>query len=155
MECQLIGGSVGAITLPYDIQMGLHGDCLLQRMGTGCNRLERGKVASWFLQLTQHDSQHSSHSTSTSSSARAWEVYDIYKSSRSIVFYRKKTPYFHTTSSSMSQPAISDTTNRPNPPKAGPVKSLSVPPSVTPLLIPSHAPAQGPIKILMALRVMK
>ena len=44
----------------------------------------------------------------------------------------------------MSQPAISDTTNRPNPPKAEPVKSLSVPPSLTPLLIPSHAPAQGP-----------
>jgi hypothetical protein len=53
VECQLIRGSVGAITFPYDIQMGLHGDCLLQRMGTGCNRLERGKVASWFLQLSR------------------------------------------------------------------------------------------------------
>jgi hypothetical protein len=43
----------------------------------------------------------------------------------------------------VSQPAISDTTNRPNPPKAEPVKSLSVPPSVTPLLIPGHTTAQG------------
>lgn len=52
-------------------------------------------------------------------------------------------PYFHATSSSMSQPAISDTANPSNPPKAEPAKSLSVPPSVTLLLIPSHTTAQG------------
>ena len=44
----------------------------------------------------------------------------------------------------MSQPAISDTTNRPNPPKVGINQNLSVPPSATPLLIPSYAPAQSP-----------
>jgi hypothetical protein len=52
-------------------------------------------------------------------------------------------PDLHTTSSSMSQPAISDTANPSNPPKAEPAKSLSVPPSVTLLLIPSHTTAQG------------
>jgi hypothetical protein len=39
---------------------------------------------------------------------------------------------------------VSTSAPPPPPPKAGSVKSLSVPPSVTPLLIPGHALAQGP-----------
>jgi hypothetical protein len=158
VECQLIGGSVGVIAFPFDIRMGLRGDYLLQWMGTVQSTGE-GKVASLFLKLFRLEEPQLTQDNFHIPPPHL-QVYEPGKHMTDIrrvaaSYSIEKPPVLHTPSFNKSQPTISDTTNRPNPPKVGVNQKSIYHPQRLPHLFQAMHLLKAPIEILMAVRVMK